>query len=237
MKKLILLATSMLIYGMLLAQDSGKAAAEKKSFIAFHGGPSFPIGDFGKKGSANAAGDLVNEGADNAKTGYNFNLNCGYLFTKNAGVSVGVFYNKYPTRPFTMTIPDSEIQSISLDMGKWQYYGIAAGPLMSFAVNKNISSDVKVMAAAVSVKSPKISYSGIVMAEGSTNWAPALAGGIDLRFNTGKDWFLYANAEYMYMQPRFTYTYSSEIADLGTTEKVEQQINVVNVNVGIGFSF
>ncbi len=237
MKKLILLATSMLIYGMLLAQDNGKVVAEKKSYIAFHGGPSFPIGDFGKKGTANTEGELVNEGAGFAKTGYNFNLNGGYLFTRNAGVTVGVFYNKYSTKPFTMTIPDGEIQSISLDMGNWQYYGFAAGPLMSFDVNKNISSAVKVMAAAVSVKSPNISYNDIVMAEGSTNWAPALAGGIDFRFNTGKDWFLYANAEYMYMQPRFTYTYSSEIADLGTTEKVKQKISVVNVNVGVGFSF
>ncbi|MFZ1530020.1 MAG: hypothetical protein WAT19_14790 [Ferruginibacter sp.] len=236
MKKLILLATSMLIYGMLLAQDNGKATVEKNAFLTLSGGPSFPVGDFGKTGSANAAGDLINEGAGFAKTGYNFNLTCGYFFAKNAGVTVGLFYNNYPTKPFTMTIPDSEIQSISLDMGKWKYYGISAGPVMSFGLTKKLVSDVKIMAAAVSVKSPKISYSGIVMAEGSTNWAPAFSGGIDLRYNTGKSWFVYANADYMYLQPKFTYTYTAD-SELSGTDKVTQKINAVNVNVGIGYSF
>lgn len=237
MKKLILLAISLLIYGVLLAQDNNKVACEKKSFIAFHGGPSFPIIDFGKTGSVTDAVYLVNEGAGFAKTGYNFNLNAGYSFTKNAGVTVGLFYNNYTTKPFRITAPDNENQSITLDMGKWEYYGVAAGPLMCFDINKTMSSGIKIMAAAVNVNSPKVSYSGKVMADGNTSWAPALAGGIDLRFNTGKNWFVYANAEYMYLQPKFTYTYSSEIADEGLTEKVDQQINVVNVNMGIGFSF
>ena len=79
MKKLLLMMIVLLVSGAILAQGSAKTTATK-SVLAFHAGPSFPVGDF-------ASNDFDNEQAGFAKTGFTIDLNYGYQFHPNAGIA------------------------------------------------------------------------------------------------------------------------------------------------------
>jgi len=222
------MAIALLVSGVLQAQET-RVKTEKKSFLTLHGGPSFPVGDFGSD-------NMGNQYAGFAKTGYTVNLNYGYLFNKNAGLTASAFYNSFGTKQFALSFLEGSGGTVTLDMDHWKFYGLTAGPLMSFDVSKNIYSDIKVMAGMVNANSPKISYSGIVMANGDWSWAPALQGGISLRMGTGSNIFVFVNADYMYMKPKFSYTYTDENDQL-VKEDIRQKMSVVNVSAGIGINF
>ncbi len=229
MKKFLIMAIALLAGGALHAQKAG-AQQTKKSFLAFHAGPTIPAGDFGSKNTGN-------EDAGYAKTGFTINLNYGYQFEKNAGVTASAFYNNFNTHKFVMAFNDgSGPQNIELKMDHWQFYGLSAGPMLTFELGKNINTDVKVMGGVANANSPKITYNSIVMAEQDWGWAPVLQGGLNLRIGTGSNLFLFANADYLYMKPKFQYSYTNE-NDQWVTEDIKQKISAVNVTAGIGFKF
>jgi hypothetical protein len=229
MKKILIMAIALLISGALQAQDA-EAKVVKKSFLAMHAGPTIPVGDFGSK-------NLGNEDAGFAKTGYNINLNYGYQFEKNAGITASVFLNNYNTNPFAMSFAgEGGSQTIELKMDHWKFYGLTAGPMLNFNAGKNIFTDLKVMGGIVNANTPKITYLGTVMAEADWSWAPALQAGVNLRIGTGSNMFVFANADYMYMQPKFTSSYY-DANDNWVTTDIKQKMSVVKVTAGIGFNF
>lgn len=230
MKKLITMAMALLISGALQAQEE-TVKKESKSYLVLHAGPSLPVGDF-------SSTNVANQQAGFAKTGYTINLNYGYQFQKNAGITVGAFYNSYNTHGFAMSFLEgtSGAQTISLGMDHWKMYGISAGPMLTFDVAKNIVADVKVMGGIANANSPKITYEGTVMAEGDWSFTPAIQGGVQLRINTGGNVFVMANADYMYLKPKFTYTYTNEASQV-VNEDIRQKLSVVNLSAGIGFKF
>jgi hypothetical protein len=229
MKKIVLMAIALLISGALLAQEA-ETQQLKKSFLVLHGGPSFPVGDFGSK-------NMGNQEAGFAKTGYSVNLNYGYQFEKNAGITASIFLNNYNTQPFKMSFAgESGTETIELKMDHWQFYGLTAGPMLNFTAGKNIFADLKIMGGVVNANTPQISYQGTVMAKEDWSWAPAIQGGANLRIGAGNNMFVFANADYMYMKPKFTSSYYDENSNWVTTD-IKQKMSVVNVSAGIGFSF
>lgn len=231
MKKLLLMTIVLLVSGTILAQGSAKTTATAtKSVLAFHAGPSFPVGDFGSN-------DFDNEQAGFAKTGFTIDLNYGYQFHPNAGIAASVFYNKYNMHNVVMDIVlEGRLnEEVTLDiMDNWQFYGITAGPMLTFGLAKNIWTDLRLMGGVVNTKSPKISYEGELLEKAHWSIAPALQGGLDLRFGTGKNMFIFTNLDYLYMKPEFTAS-SSEWFDEG--EKFKQKISVLNLTGGIGIKF
>jgi hypothetical protein len=228
MKKLVLMAIALLVSGMLQAQEK-YAKTEKKSFIALHAGPTFPVGDFNSNNTGN-------ENAGFAKTGYTINLNYGYNFVPKAGITASVFYNSYKTHQFSTAFLDGNTQAINLDIDHWKFYGLSAGPMLTFDLRKNIYSDIKVMGGIVNANSPKVTYNGVVMAEDDWSWAPAFQGGINVRIGTGSNLFVFGNADFMYMKPKFSYKYTNENQQL-VNEDIKQKISAVNVSAGVGFNF
>jgi len=227
MKKLLLMTLVLLVSGAMLAQGS-KQTGIMKSTLAFHAGPSFPMGDFKDN-------NIDNEEAGFAKTGFTIDLNYGYQFHKNAGIGAAVFFNQYNAtdETFDFTVGERNGELITLSMDNWKLYGITAGPMLTFDLGKNIMTDLRLMGGVANAKTPKISYEGETMVKAEWNFAPVLQGGLDLRIGTGKNMFIFTNVDYMYMKPEF----QLEDYEGNELDKVKQKISVLNLTGGIGIKF
>ncbi|HSN60889.1 MAG TPA: hypothetical protein VLR49_08140 [Ferruginibacter sp.] len=230
MKKLLLMAFALLVSGTMLGQGS-KAKSDSKSFLAFHGGPSFPVGDFGSK-------DInTNENAGLAKNGFTLNLGYGYNIKKNVGIAAGIFYNNYSVDKASMVIMfDGAGEAIDLELDHWQFYGIAAGPMFTMHLNNNIAADLRIMGGISNANSPKISYLGQEIVKGDWGTGATLLTGLDLRVGTAKNMFFFGAVDFTYLDPKFKYTYMDE-NDHWVTEDMHQKMSVINITAGVGFNF
>jgi hypothetical protein len=220
MKKLLLMIIVLLVSGTVMAQGS-KGKMTPKSFLAFHLGPSFPTGDF-------KSIDANNEKAGYAKTGFNMNLNYGYKFTKNVGLTVGTYYNRYniDKKDLSQILPGTNVDH-------WQFFGIAVGPMLTHEFSSKVTGDLRIMGGMTYANSPLFSYEGTVLVKDDWKLTPMFQGGLDLRFNAGRNVFLMANADYMYLQPEFKFeTTTGELVD-----KRHQTISVMNLTGGVGIKF
>ncbi len=219
MKKLLLIFVALLVSGAMMAQGS-KGKMTPKSFLAFHGGPSFTIGDFNST-------DENNEKAGFAKTGLNLNLNYGYLFNKNIGITAAGFYNRYNLdKGFLHDLPGT-------DLDHWQFYGLSVGPMFSHAINDKMAVDLRIMGGVANANTPRFTFDGELLIKEDWKMAFMFQGGLDLRINTGGNVFIFTNADYMGMQPEF------KIEDITGTEvdRRHQTISVINVTGGVGIKF
>jgi hypothetical protein len=223
MKKLLLMMIVMLVSGAMMAQGStGKL--NTKSFLAFHGGPSFTVGDFGSRSQNN-------DKAGFAKTGFNLNLNYGYQFSKNAGLTGTAFYNRYNLDKAALeasTLPGANADH-------WQLQGLAVGPMLIHQLTPKVVADLRVMGGVAHANLPKGTFDGTVVSSGDWKWTSLFQGGLDLRFNSGGRMFIFTNADYMWMQPEF----KSDIlpGSGGGTITFHQTISVINLTGGVGFKF
>lgn len=230
MKKLLLLTLVLLVSGAMLAQGS-KETRVTKSILAFHGGPSFPMGDFKDN-------NIDNEEAGFAKTGFTIDLNYGYQFHKNAGIAAGVFFNKYKASNVTIEIIDgSEVpELVDLKLDNWQFYGITAGPMLTFDLAKSIAADLRVMGGIANAKTPTIVYEHTVAADKDWSVAPVIQGGLNLRIGTSNSLFVFAGVDYMYMKPKFDINFLEGYEE-DAPDRVHQKISVLNLTGGIGIKF
>ncbi len=229
MKKLLMMAFALLVSGTMLAQGS-KVKGDTKSFIAFHGGPSFPIGAFSSKDMANSSN------AGFAKTGFNLNLNYGYHIQNNIGLAAGVFYNKYMMDGSNIIFTDEGGHVIPLNVDHWQFYGVTAGPAFTFGAGKNINADLRIMGGVVNANAPLIKVQDIKVTEEEWNVAPVFQAGLDFRIGISNSLFIYAGADYMYIDPKFKYTFTPDFQGI-TTQEFHQKMNVINVTGGFGYKF
>lgn len=229
MKKLLLMALVLLGSGFLMAQKN-PTKTYSRSFLALHAGLGLPMGSLGSN-------NLNNENSGFAKTGYSVGLNYGYQYKKTAGVAASAFYNNFTTNSFKETFHgEGGSQIIELKMDHWKFYGLSAGPMLSYELSKNIFTDLRIMGGIANANSPKITYINIVMADEDWSWAPMLQAGINLRIGTGSNLFIFANADYMYLEPQFSYNYL-DINDQIVASDIQQTISSLNVTAGVGFKF
>lgn len=226
MKKLLFLFAALLLGGAAGAQGS-VAKKEMRSLLTFHAGPSFPVGDF-------SSTNFDNEYAGFAKTGLTLNLNYTYQFQKTVGVTGAVFYNRNNTQK-TISLAVEEGPDVTLHLDHWQFYGISAGPQLSFELAPKLFTDLRVMGGIANANSPEITYEGMVMAKEDWSVAPVLQGGLNLRYNTGERFFVYTGVDYLYLKPTFKYVYA-DIAEMPSQE-IEQKIAVLNITAGVGIRF
>lgn len=226
MKKLLFLFTALLLSGAAGAQGS-VAKKEMRSLLTFHAGPSFPVGDFSSK-------SFDNEQAGFANTGVALNLNYAYQFQKTFAVTGAVFYNRNNTQK-TIPVAVEEGPDVDLHLDHWQFYGISAGPMLSFELAPKLYSDLRVMGGIADANSPEITYEGMVIAKEDWSITPVIQGGLNLRYNTGKRFFVYTGVDYLYLKPTFNYTYL-DIAEFPSQE-IKQKISVLNVSAGAGIRF
>lgn len=109
---------------ILLSANLFAQTNEKKGYIGIVLGPSFPISDFGDN-------SINNKYAGYAKTGYSDSfINFGYIFGKNLGISVSVFFSSY------------DIDTTATDYW-WEVMGITAGPMLSIPVSDKLFFETK----------------------------------------------------------------------------------------------
>jgi hypothetical protein len=241
MKKLLFLIVAMLVSFAIMAQGS-KETFTAKSFLAFHAGPSFPVGDFGKTNLiSNGTNEIYNGEAGFANTGYNLNLNYGYQFIKNVGLSASALYNSNKLNHDAIinqldAIMEGEIVDPDLvKFDHWQWYGLTVGPMINHELVNNFTVDVKVMGGIANVNSPRVKYQNIELVKEDWAVAPLIQTGVDLRIGFGNNMFVLVNADYLYMKPKFTMSY--DIDGEVWTETAKQKMSVINVTGGIGIRF
>ncbi|MBL0357693.1 MAG: outer membrane beta-barrel protein [Chitinophagaceae bacterium] len=235
MKKLLMMAMALLLSGTLLAQGS-KVKGDSKSFIAFHGGPSFPIADFSSTDMTN------NANAGFAKTGFVLNLSYGYEIKNNFGLTAGLLYNKYDVDSKKIVFTDPETHDvIPVNLDHWQFYGVTAGPMYTFKAGNKVKVDLKVMGGIVNANAPLIQVLSLNITNDAWHTAPVLQAGVNFRMGVGKKMFIMTSADYLYLDPTFKYTYTDIISGVPgidrITEEFHQKMNIINVTAGIGFKF
>lgn len=213
MKKLLLLAVTMLLAGGFSNAQQQQAPKERKSFLAITGGAAFPMGDFASKNMDNLQAGL-------ATTGFNVNLHYGYQVNPVFGIAVTVPYSSFG-------VDNSVLEGTGLTMDHWQYYGLLAGPMYTAQAGAKTKFDFKMLIGATNVNSPKFTYHGedAVAEDWSTSFAWQL--GADVRMDIGKRAFFMGNLDYNSMQPKFST--SGEGSD-----SFEQKMSLFNLSVGIG---
>ena len=232
MKKLLFLFIALLAGSVVMAQGS-KKTIDSKSFLAFHAGPSIPVGDF-------HSNNFNNENAGFAKTGYNLNLLYGYELMKDFGITANLFYNNNKLDNETikremeteLNLNEGELDNLNLD--HWKWYGVTIGPSLMQKLTPNLAADVRVMGGIVNANTPAITLAGQTLVGEDWSVAPLLQAGFDLRIGIGKNVFIYAGADYIYMKPKFNV--ESNIGEL-VSEDIQQKISVVNVTGGVGIRF
>ena len=226
MKKLLFLITALLLGGAAGAQGT-VAKKEMRSLLTFQAGPSFPVGDFSSK-------SFDNEQAGFAKTGVALNLTYAYQFQQPLGVTGAVFYNRNNTKK-TITVAMEEGPDVALHLDHWQFYGISAGPMLSFELAPQLFTDLRVMGGIANANSPEITYEGMQIAKEDWSVTPVLQGGLNLRYNTGQRFFVYTGVDYLYLKPTFNYVYA-DITEFPNQE-IKQKISVLTISAGVGIRF
>ena len=220
MKQVILIIT-MVITGMLTAVAQKPAGQQQhKFFMALSAGPAIPVGAF-------ASTDMNNtDGAGLAKTGINLNLAMGYNINEGYALMMQVLYSKH-------SLNDAVFHEVGASSDHWQYYGVLAGPAMTVNAGKNVMVDFKTLGGITRVNSPAFTYNNTLLVKEDWSTAFTLQLGADLRYSFAKDLFLFVNADYSFMRPKFTV----ESTEGGTAEPAEQKIDVIALNAGIGVRF
>jgi hypothetical protein len=232
MKKLLLLMIALLAGGAIIAQGSKKTFGTK-SFLAFHAGPSIPVGDF-------HSNNFNNMDAGFAKTGVNLNLTYGYQPIEDFGITANMFYNNNKLDNSTiqremeteMNLNTGDLNGLNLD--HWKWYGLVVGPAIMHKLTPNLAADVKIMGGIVNVNTPSITFQGQKLVSEDWSIAPALQAGFGLRISVGNNMFVLTTVDYLYMKPKFNV--QSNIGEL-VAETIKQKISVVNVTGGFGISF
>jgi opacity protein-like surface antigen len=232
MKKLLVLLIVLLVSGALMAQGSKKIITPK-SFLAFHAGPSIPMGDFHST-------NFNNTDAGFAKTGYNLNLSYGYQFIEDFGITANLFYNNNkldnPTIQREMEtelgLNSGDLNGLNLD--HWKWYGLSVGPAIMHNLTPDLAADVKVMGGIVNVNTPKITFGTEQLVGEDWSVAPVLQAGIGLRIGVGKNMFVLTSIDYLYMKPKFNV--ETNIQEL-VAKTFKQKISTVNITGGFGIRF
>lgn len=226
MKKLLVLCLALLVSSVLTAQGSRNTVA-KKSFLTFHAGPSFPLGDFSSSNPANDEAGL-------AKTGFTTGINYGYRINQGLGVEAAIFYNQYATNDVKMVIDLGDgTETLTMSAGAWKLYGLTLGPSLNFSPGKNMSAGIHVMGGFSSVRAPAFYLNNEMITDKDWGIGPVIQAGLNLKIDAGKQVFVFLATDYQYMRPEFN------LIEIFTDEsdKVYQKISVLQATAGIGFRF
>lgn len=226
MKKLLVFCLALLVSSAMSAQGS-RNTLTKKSFLAFHAGPSFPLGNFSSSNPANEEAGL-------AKTGFTTGINYGYLIKEGFGLEAAVFYNQYATGDVVMTIDMGDgTETLKMSADAWKLYGLTIGPSLEFKPGKNISAGMHVLGGFTSARAPAFYLNDELVTKADWGIGPVIQAGLNLKIDAGKQVFIFIAGDYQYMRPEF------HLFDIWTDEsdKVYQKISVLQATAGIGFRF
>jgi hypothetical protein len=234
MKKIIVTLTVLLNF-IISANSQLVHSVNKKFFAAVSGGVGIPVGLFGSKNV-----DPDSE-AGLAKLGYNLNIHSGYQIQKDFGLASTIFFSAFNVDKGAIDkLTNGSSSSISVD--HWQYWGISAGPMATYNINKDFILNIKTLIGYSRANMPQIfatSTNNIVNSTNATpdKWTDAFIWqfGTDIRYRFGKNAFIFSNVDYNYQRPRWKYN----VIINGTNQNVDlkQNMAVIDLDLGIGLEF
>ena len=189
-----------------------------------------------------------------AKTGGNLNLQFGYKFNDYIGVGVmaGGIVNRIDQQKITDEIIDDfkiafPNANVSVETKQWGMGGLMAGAMLSLPLGKKAAIDGRAFAGFFYVYSPEIRVNinrqsndphYILQEKGK---APAFAYdlGASLRYNMRGHKYVSLNCDYIATKPEFkdVTTYYSFDNNLTNTSSFNQNIQTVNITIGIGYFY
>ena len=227
MKKQLFIITLLMLTSIFsFAQLTSTTKTNKKFVIALTGGPSVPVGKFGKK-------DINSEKAGFARFGYNLNLNFNYQADKNFGITSTILYSRHK-------LNIDEIKKVytepNLSVDHYQYYGILAGPMATVNLSDKVMLDFKLMAGLAEANAPVFTLSSSQQTSDKWNEAFTWQYGTALRYNINENTCLFTNIYYNHMKPSWNF---GPFTNGGSEEfvKVEQNMSVLDLNLGLGINF
>jgi hypothetical protein len=208
--------------GSVLAQES-ESTKEKKNSLAFHLGPTFPLGDFLSK-------DLTNSDAGFAQTGITLDMSYQRSFDDNIGFAVNVFYNM---NGLDIKKAEELYNVTGLKMDHWQFIGITVGPTFGYAPSTKTRMDIRLMGGVAKANSPEINFDGTLMIK--EDWASSgvFQAGANVKTDLSSKVFFLGGLDYKYLKP----TFDVVMGDGTVGEGVKQKMGVLNLTVGLGFKF
>jgi hypothetical protein len=234
-KKILLLMILSTSLFSLFAQETTetiKKSADKKFYLGVSFGLASPVGDFASKSTD------TNAKAGFAKTGFNTNLHFGYLASKHFGFASNFSYSTHQIKSeaFYAAIQDID-PSFRLSADHWQYFTLLVGPMATVSASDKAFFDFKLLGGISNINFPTVrGTSGSVNASSKEKWETAFAWQIatNFRYNFTPNAFFLVNLDYSHTKPKANITVTN-----GSTEVVgvEQEVGVINTNVGIGINF
>ncbi len=220
MKKIILLSTLWLAACILVQAQPSHGQKERLFFASISGGPAFPISDF-------ASNDLAgNSQAGFAKTGFSLNLQAGYQFDQNLGVTAQFMYSMHGLQL-------GDYAALGIQADHWQYYGLAVGPRLVMPISDKFKLDLKALGGIARVNSPQVSYLATPILEQQWVNSFIMNVGMDLRYLLNDRLYLVAGADFYNIKPNFHLVNAEGTATATATQK----INDMPVSIGIGIAF
>jgi hypothetical protein len=236
-KQIIFLLACALSSACLIAQDVKKETTDKPFHLAVLGGVGFPVGLFG----STSTGTISEAGF--ANPGLSLNLNGGYRITKNFGITASAIYSRFSIdndAANKLFNGNAEIGPVSID--HWQYWGLMVGPAGIVKLSDDLTLNLKVLAGYASANAPTLKFQIEEIPDLSISttdkWKDAFVFqvGTDLKFTVDKNFFLMANLDYNYMKPKWKYALASN-GNGATDFSLDQQMGVIDFNVGFGMNF
>ena len=216
--------------------DYVEESITQKGFFGIAVGPALPQGDF----RSNSATEPE---AGFAQTGFNFNLNFGYKFNENVGLSILWMGSAFPVDGQSLVdalaLANPGIQW-ELEPGPWATGALMGGLLTTFPTNQ-IDIDIRMLAGIASSSSPKISITAFQsgarvdleqLRDTSGAFAFNIGGGF--KYYLSKKIALTINFDYFYTKPSFDVITNTSNAT-SSNASFDQPISSVNITAGIGF--
>ena len=216
MKKAFIFIIALLAAAEARVQETSKAN-NKRSFLSFHAGVSIPIMCY-------ASTDINNRFAGFAKMGFMVDMSYGYRIGQFFGVAGTVFYSTNKTDTRIVQHPTGA------GNGRYQYYGIMAGPMLTKNFSEKLDGDFKFLAGIARAHAPKLVHQGETILNKDQSFAVVWNAGASLRYSLSDKTFLSFKVEHTQLKPKFE-------VPAGENAKGEQHIVVINTDVGFGIKF
>ncbi len=217
-------------------------AQNDKGYIGLHYGSSYPVNNFALK-------NMTSPNSGFALNGYQLNLDGNFLFNKYIGLSTSILYgrNKFDMTPginsFHSQVPDAGVYA---NEDTWKYFGMMAGLYLVIPVHPKINIESRITAGSLTASLPQLDYyitkNGTtvnVEMESRSKTALGYNYSIGLRAHFEKVSFilmlnnLYSQVEF---KDVFTFYYVNGKVDHGFSSQIKQDIETVNITLGIGLS-
>jgi hypothetical protein len=225
---------------------SGRVQSQNgEVFVGLGGGACIPLSEY-------AATDFSQEESGFATVGGNFNIYFGYRFNEFislAGLLNGCMnrydYIKVRDEMYKLAADEFPDTKWVVESKNWGLGGLLAGPAVSVPIVTNrFFFDVRILGGFLYANSPAINITGVEPGEpdltlyieqgSAASWV--VDAGAGFRYNRTRKQYFILFADYMYSQQNFS---NIGVNSSGFTflrsESYTQNINTVNISIGIGY--